>query len=55
LIFFLGVLFSSLIIFPAAPSFCEDSKNSVWIIGKTFNFVHGKAIYPISIKERKKD
>ena len=35
LVIFLGVLFSSLIIFAEAPSLFAESKNSVYIIEKT--------------------
>jgi len=47
---FLGILTSFLIVFAGVPSLCAESKNSVWIIGKTFNFDYGKVAYSISIK-----
>jgi len=31
-----------------------ESKNPVWMIGKTFNFYYGKVAYSISIKSESK-
>lgn len=52
LVICLSVVFSSLILFDGAPLLCEENKDSVWIIGKTFNFDYGQSAYSISIKSK---